>query len=735
MSWSLFIRSLQIKLVALVILIQSLFLVALAYTHLETAKASNAHLYQFRLKEAKTLLTAALAGPLASLDLAEIQDILDQVVHDDDILHLQIHAIDGRLLATAGQPPINPHPKYVTHENFPILLFGQSYGRITIDFSIAHHIQALELIVNNSLYFALGGLLLSIILALLIGRFLMRGIVDLTETSLALKAGNQGVRASPHGNDEVALLGRVFNELLDSSDQQRELLEQNEQRYRQLAENSLDLISEADFDGHFTYINQAGINIMGRNEEELTAKPFISFIHPDDQQPTLEAMQVLTQGTPVIDFENRYLLPKGGEVWISWRAAPDMAKRIIFCIGRDVSQRKKEEELLLIAKEKAEDANRAKSEFLAMMSHEIRTPMNAVIGMADLLGETDLDQEQRKYLETQIHAGQNLTSLIGDILDLSQIEAGRMPMEDLPYDMRELVRGAVEIHAFNATRKGLRLETEINADVEKHSGGDPKRVRQVLLNLIGNAVKFTDDGEVRVTVSLQNTDTILFTVSDTGIGIPEKKRKMIFDPFSQVDSSATRQRGGTGLGLTICHRLVKVMGGRLWVDSNEGRGSAFSFTIPRSVKESGGLPYSPEAVLPNKRNGAQATASTGRALSVLLVEDSPENQMVIQGFFKSPGYNLDIASDGAEGVARFKANGYDFVLMDIQMPVLDGLAATEEIRRWESEQRLERTPIVALSAHALSTDEDQSLAAGCDGHITKPIRKEALLEAVTQYVV
>ena len=382
----------------------------------------------------------------------------------------------------------------------------------------------------------------------------------------------------------------------------------------------------------------------------------------------------------------------------------------------------------------AESVSRAKTEFLMMMSHEIRTPLNAILGMAEVVLATDLDPKQLHCLSVIDRSGKHLLSLVEDILDITHTVTGQVMVENRPVNLQELIRDTIEVHAYNAENKGLVFNFHIDNDIPEQFYSDAKRLRQVMLNLVGNAVKFTDKGKLALRVSNHDHNTLLFSISDTGIGIPETKLKMIFDPFIQVDSSLTRPHGGIGLGLSLCKRLVDAMNGRIWVESELGKGSTFHFSIPYSLVEQKPDQYNSIPDTTSVNYQAKQIQKTGTALFILLVEDVEENAMVIEAFLDNTPHTLDIAEDGDLAVEKIKSGKrYDLVLMDIQMPRMDGLEATRQIRAWEEEQGCLHTPIMALSAHAMAGDEEKSLTASCDGHITKPISKLKLLEVIEHF--
>ena len=419
-------------------------------------------------------------------------------------------------------------------------------------------------------------------------------------------------------------------------------------------------------------------------------------------------------------------------------AAPDAAFLSVMAhIGKQLGQvvkRQQAEHDLQVAKISAESASRAKSEFLAVMSHEIRTPMNAILGMAELLSGTALTPTQGEYVRVFQRAGTSLINLINDILDLSKVEAGRVELELRDFELSGVLERTVELMCARAEAKNLTLTCEVLEGVPPRVHGDPDRLRQVLLNLVGNALKFTETGGVTLRVEPGDGDsTLRFSVTDTGIGVAPDKTAMIFANFTQADSSTTRRYGGTGLGLAICQGLVELMGGHIGCSSELGHGSTFFFT---AVFEA---PHEPEWTEPRDLGitalpasaAAQPAPSRGTMpLRILIAEDSADNLFLLKAYLKDSGFELDFAENGKLAFDHFVAAKYHLVLMDVQMPVMDGHEAARAIRQWEACQQLAPVPILTLTAHALREDAAKSAAAGCTDHLTKPIDKQTLLQAV-----
>ncbi len=642
-----------------------------------------------------------------------------------------------------------------------------------------------------------------------------------------------------------------------------------EEELQQLFDLSVDMMSISGFDGFFKRLNPAWERTLGHTRAELMARPYLDFVHPDDRSATIERAQALVSGSELVHFENRYRTKDGDYRWISWSAKASAARRVVYALARDVTESKQGAVELSQAKDAAESANHAKSEFLANISHEIRTPLNAIIGMTELALDTRLTPEQQEYLAVVKGSAEALLGLLTDLLDLSRIEARRIELERIEFDLCDTLGGALKALGLRAAQKGIELVCDLSPGVPAKLIGDPARLRQVVVNLVGNAVKFTNHGEVIVRVEWNGTEgpqpMLHMSVIDTGIGIASERQEGVFKAFEQADASTARDYGGTGLGLAISSRFVELMGGRIWVESHLGRGSTFHFTAPMpavpgvdvmhtgsevlrglrvlvvddnasaravlermlaelqmqvqgsdnaeearrlaeqaaeqgapfrlimidshlsgtgstalvrslrripgaapgivlllpsmgSIRDAAGArrigasgflakPVEPHELFASlvtivegrpwnqeARSGAKRRVRPQRSkYRVLVVEDNPVNQRLVERMLAKQGHVVRLARHGREALAALDHGDFDAVLMDVRMPEMDGIEATLAIRRREMEAggtgRV-RVPILALTAYAQEEEIDRCLAAGMDGYLIKPVRPIDLARAI-----
>jgi PAS domain S-box-containing protein len=569
-----------------------------------------------------------------------------------------------------------------------------------------------------------------------------RGIEDIYELTYIRKDGSRFpavVSVTALRDAQGTIIGYL---LIGTDNTARKLVEEEQKKSdqrlrdqqfytRSLIESNIDALMTTDPSGIITDVNKQMEALTGCTRDELIGAPFKGYF-TDPERAEAAIKRVLSEKS-VTDYELTARARDGKQTVVSYNATTfyDRNRTLqgVFAAARDVTERKRVEAELQQAKAAAESASRTKSDFLASMSHEIRTPMNAIMGISDLLAKTSLSPEQDKYVQIFRRAGDNLLNLINDILDLSKVEASQLELERTGFSLSDLLEKVTEMVAARAHEKGLAMVFEIAADVPNDLVGDPTRLRQVLLNLLGNAIKFTESGEVTLRVTPDENPSVptalRFTVSDTGIGIAREKLGQVFERFTQADSSTTRRFGGSGLGLTISRRLVELMGGRIWVESEVGKGSVFAFAAPFEISATVSRPAAvpigtdPELPLP--------------ALRILLAEDSPDNCIITIAYLEDTPYQVQIAETGAIACKMFEAGRYDLVLMDRQMPVMDGLTATRTIRAWEQANHRLPTPIIALTASALKGDREMCLAAGCTAFLTKPIKQEVLLHAIKEH--
>jgi PAS domain S-box-containing protein len=515
----------------------------------------------------------------------------------------------------------------------------------------------------------------------------------------------------------------VFPDITETKRTQEEL--------QNIFDMSLDLICIADIRTiRFLKVNPAFTTTLGYTEDELLEHSFLEFIHPDDVAPTLRVIEDrLRAGDKVLDFENRYLCKDGSYRWLSWLSHPRPEQGVTYAVAHDITNRKQAEKNMQAAREEAEAASQAKSQFLANMSHELRTPLTGILGMLQLLQITRLDGQQAEYTDNAIQAGKRLNRLLSDLLDLARIEAGKLEVRREDFDVMETMDAVIQLFQPVAAHKGLKLALTLDPSIPRSLRGDTVRLQQILTNLVGNAVKFTEAGAVEVEAWLlpgleKNVRRILFSVADTGIGIPDDLLAELFNTFTQGETDLTRKHQGAGLGLGISRNLVRLMGGSMAVESEPGQGTRFHFAIPFETAQA---PQSPE---PGAGPGTRPEGFP--ALKVLLAEDDRISRMSLKMQLEQDGHTVRVADNGQEALAALAEDSFDLVLMDVQMPVMNGVQATERIRRAEAGDRNRDIPIVALTAYAMPGDAERFLAAGMDDYVAKPVDLEELRRALSR---
>jgi PAS domain S-box-containing protein len=506
-------------------------------------------------------------------------------------------------------------------------------------------------------------------------------------------------------------------------------LQKSEQKYRLLAENSSDIISRFSWDKTFLYVSAACKKMLGYEPEELIGKSVYYLVHPDDMETVgSNHDEMIRKQCPSL-IQCYRIRKKGGDyIWVETNSQvlinPDtgLVEEIVG-VTRDISERREKEELLK-AKEVAEHSDKAKSAFLANLSHEIRNPMNAIIGMANTLSKTLVDEQQLSYLNSILFSSKNLLNILNDILDFSKIEARRVSLTYSTFDIREMIGDLEKGFRPQAADRGLAFEVSFGREIPDEIYGDEQKINQVLNNLLSNAIKFTKTGTVTLTVGLAkgSPDMLQFGVEDSGIGVRSEQIPHLFDSFRQLDISPRKEYQGTGLGLSIVKSLAELMNGHVRFESEFGKGSLVTFEVP--LMGSG-----PENDAPREGGTFRQEGGYQRNLKILIAEDEAINQVYLAGFLRSKGWEADTASNGILVLEKYINGTYDLILMDGQMPKMDGFEATRKIRDMERDTG-KHTPIIAITGYAIPGDRERFLKAGMDDYISKPIDEEKLLAAI-----
>lgn len=528
-------------------------------------------------------------------------------------------------------------------------------------------------------------------------------------------------------------LAKSFTLKTIKSEQERSVvaLEESERRYQQIIENVSDLIYTTDKKGIIQYANPSALRVTEFSQKEITGRSYVGFIRDDYKKMTLNFYRhALLKKLQNTYFEFPIITKSGKEVWLGQNVTliMDDAKKTIHgfqAMARDITERIKFEKELIESKEAAISAAKIKSQFITNMSHEIRTPLNGIIGISNLLQKTDLDDKQKKYLQAIVTSADQLMGIINNILDLSKIEAKRMTVDEKPFDLHDLISGLETLFETRARQKNLSFFCRLDDQIPKIISGDSIKLNQILFNLVGNSLKFTDEGFVQLDVKLKELSEtkciVQFKVIDTGIGIDKKHQEKIFSAFSQVESDTTRRYGGTGLGLTIVKKLVELQNGSIDLISSVGRGTTFIVEL--------GFGIADEENLNNNKSTQEQEQFNFENLKILLAEDNLVNQLVTSDLLKGQKAEVTIAVNGQEAIDLYKENDYDMILMDMQMPHMDGYQAMKIIRD-DFPQEKRNIPITALTAHAFEGELNKCLEYGANFYLSKPFRPVQLFEII-----
>ncbi|MDD5716446.1 MAG: ATP-binding protein [Sulfuricurvum sp.] len=710
-------------------------------------------LIEEKIDASTALFSEMIKTPLIVYDLGTLDNQSEIFTRLKNIVAVEVFDREGRLISRKSNDEridINSFEEKaedITREErtyrlvmIPIELGEETLGKAKILFEITGSLKTIDDNRRLTYLLILFEITLSSLVAYLIGYRLTNGLSRLTKSAEAI-ALNDDIAIPDVGKngDEMSVLShalylsqqriaernRNLNELMDNLVHERNF-------NKTLVDSANSIIAVIDKNGVMGTINPYGEAFVGYTQAEISSEPYFwsRFLQPSIRDKVIGIIENAKKGEIVKNFQNSWIAKSGEERMFEWSNAlvrDDHGEmEYLITIGIDITEQKKREYELKKAKEAAEQATKAKSDFLANMSHEIRTPLNGIIGLTELVLKTNLDSKQRDFLEKSVISSQALLSIINDILDYSKIEAGKIELEAKPFELSGILQNIMNLFEFQALQKGICMDVHMHCP-NSVLLGDSLRLTQVLTNLVGNAVKFTKSGSITLEVSITSENehhaVTEFRVKDTGIGMTQEEVSKLFHEFTQADTSITRQFGGTGLGLAISKKLVQMMGGEIWVDSLAGEGSIFGFTASFEKFN----PNNEEK--PVKRLESDQDRHRVHEGHILLAEDNEVNQIVAEENLKTLGYRVSIAQNGKEAVEMVQEKRYDLILMDIQMPVMDGFEATRQIRNLNID-----IPIIALSAAVLQIDKKLTIDSGMNAHIAKPIDLEELQRVLHIYL-
>lgn len=750
--------------------IEIIFISLIVFFNFTSLSKLSHSLIEEKIKTGTVLFSEMVKTPLAIYDLATLDNQAESFVQLKNIVAVKIFDNGNHLLSYAKTDKAIDIDKYSKSsdnialgnrtfrlENIPILIKDEKIGDAKILFEITDSLKIID--ENRKLTFLLIFIEITIssVIAYLIGHKLTLSLNELTLYAARIAQDEQADGQNSENNgDEISVLSETLylmqariaernaklNEAVIKLKEdiiQRNELENNlvfeKSINRTLVESANAIIAVIDRNGVMININPYGEYFTGYTQSEIASEPYFwaRFLKPHMSDKVVGIIENAREGNITQSFQNEWLSKEGNARMFEWSNAlvldENRAMQYVTTIGIDITEQRERQLELEKAKEDAEAAVKAKSDFLANMSHEIRTPLNGIIGLTELVLKTDLNEKQRDFLEKSTLSSHALLDVINDILDYSKIEAGKFDLENKPFELNNVLDNIMSLFEFQAVQKGLELTLDVRLN-ESVMIGDALRLTQILTNLVGNSIKFTNSGTITIHVLGINEDNeyayLQFSVEDTGIGMNEEAQSKIFHEFSQADTSITRQYGGTGLGLAISKHLVGMMGGNIWVESKEGKGSRFFFTALFGRMKSVSIQTEVQKVFIN-----QEKLDGIRGAHILLVEDNQINQLVAMELLEELGIRVDTALNGKVAVECAQSTVYDLILMDLQMPIMDGFEATKEIRKING---YEEIPIIALSAAVMQKDKELTSEVGMNAHLNKPIDKDALVETLVQWI-
>jgi PAS domain S-box-containing protein len=741
--------SYRLKTILGVALIEAILLTVMIWNNIEILTNSVEDGLTKRAVTTTRLFADAAKDAVISSDLATLDSLVDKLTKNPDLTYVRVLGPNNVVLAKASAQPHSIPSSFKADSSYrstddgvydaftEITEAGKMFGRVEIGFSIAPLTATVENAKRNSTSLAIAEMIIVALFSFGLGLYLTRRLRQLTKASGQIAKGEFEYQLEVHGKDELAETEAAFNTMSQQLSSLYDQVAEDRNRLRTIIDASLDAIIEIDPRGRIVEFNPAAETIFGYSREAAIGASLTETIIPKHLRDVhLNRVENWLKTGKGASLGARIELPairansEEFPVEIVICAESTATGPIFIAYIRDITEQKLLEAEILEAKNQAEAANAIKSEFLAMMSHEIRTPINAVIGSLSLLQDTQLDSKQSELTHTGRRSSEALLGIINDILDFSKMEAGKFVFNASPLKISDIVDTVMVVVAPQAKDKRISIKTNISEHLPQRLVGDEGRVRQVLLNLVGNAIKFTDTGSVTIEVSLtaecEHDATIRFDVLDTGIGISTEYHDELFHKFTTLRPDYEQKYGGTGLGLTISKMLVDLMEGDIGFNSTLGEGSQFWFTArlrklsPNAIKAVKAEEKT-TAVLVNKYTG-----------TILLAEDNPANRLVTRTVLEKAGLRVDIASNGYEAVAAVRRRPYDLILMDIGMPELDGVGATTEIRKLDTDRA--QTPIVAMTAHVMHGDRSKFLATGMDGYLSKPASREQILTCINEWL-